>query len=124
LIPRRWWPPVIWLGAILTATSLPGSFLPAAHFRFADKAAHFAMYAGLGLLLARAMHDPPRTTRFRVILAAFLMVAAVGALDEWHQRYMQQRSTEFADWMADSAGGLIGALIWVGAERAKATRTA
>ena len=124
MIPRRWWPPVIWLGAILTATSLPGSFLPAAHIPFADKAVHFVMYGGLGLLLARAMHNPPRTTRLRVILAAFLMVAAIGALDEWHQRYIQGRSTEFADWMADSAGGLIGALIWVSAERAKATRTA
>ena len=77
------------------------------------------MYGGLGLLLARAMHNPPRTTRFRVILAAFLMVAALGALDEWHQQYIQGRSTEFADWMADSGGGLVGALLWFGAVKAR-----
>jgi VanZ family protein len=110
---------VIWLGAILTATSLPSSVLPDAHVRFADKGVHFFMYGGLGLLLARAMHNPPRTTRFRVTLAAFLLVAALGALDEWHQRYIQGRSAEFADWMADSAGGLLGALIWVGATRVR-----
>jgi VanZ family protein len=81
------------------------------------------MYAGLGLLLARAMNNPPRTTRFRVILAAFLLVAAVGALDEWHQRYMKDRSTDFADWMADSSGGLIGALLWTLASRPKSIRT-
>ena len=80
------------------------------------------MYGGLGLLLARAMHNPPRTTRFRVILAAFLLVAAIGALDEWHQRYIQGRSAELADWMADSLGGLIGALIWVAGDRLKAFR--
>jgi VanZ family protein len=114
---------VIWLGAILTATSLPSSILPDAHVRYADKGVHFIMYGGLGLLLARAMHNPPRTTRLRVILAAFLLVAAIGGLDEWHQRYIQGRSTELADWMADSVGGLLGALIWVAGDRLKAKRT-
>jgi VanZ family protein len=80
------------------------------------------MYGGLGLLLARAMHNPPRTTRFRVILAAFVLVATIGILDEWHQRYIQGRSAEVADWIADSAGGLVGALIWVASDRAKAIR--
>jgi VanZ family protein len=71
------------------------------------------MYGGLGLLVARAMHNPPRTTRTRVIFAAFLLIVAIGGLDEWHQRFIQGRSYELADWMADSAGGLIGALIWL-----------
>jgi VanZ family protein len=114
---------VIWLGAILTATSLPGSALPAVQVRYADKGVHFFMYGVLGFLLARAMHNPPRTTRFRVILSALFLVAAIGALDEWHQRYIQGRSTEFADWMADSAGGLVCALIWAGRERDRATKT-
>jgi VanZ family protein len=70
------------------------------------------MYGILGLLFARAMNHPPKTTIFRVVTAAFLLVAAVGALDEWHQKYMAGRSTEFADWMADSSGGLLGALAW------------
>jgi VanZ family protein len=114
---------VIWLGAILTATSLPSSVLPDAHIRFADKGVHFIMYGGLGLLLARAMHNPPRTTRLRVLLAATVLVIAIGALDEWHQQYIQGRSAEGADWMADSIGGLIGALIWIALDRAKAMRT-
>ena len=114
---------MIWLGVILTATSLPGSLLPKTHIPYADKGVHFFMYGVLGLLLARAMHNPPKTTVFRVILAAFLLVAAVGALDEWHQRYMQDRSTEFADWMADSSGGLIGALLWTVTSRPRSLRT-
>ena len=124
MIPRRWWPPVAWLGAILTATSLPNSVIPDVGVRFADKGLHFVMYGGLGLLLARAMHNPPRTTRFRVVLAAFLLVVAIGALDEWHQHYIRGRSTELADWLADSAGGLTGALIWVLGSRVKSLRTA
>lgn len=112
-----------WLGAILTATSLPSSLLPNARIRHADKGVHFFMYGVLGLLFARAMHNPPRTTRFRVIVAAFLMIVAIGALDEWHQQYIQGRSDDVADWMADSIGGLMGALIWIAADRVKAPRT-
>jgi VanZ family protein len=124
LIPRRWWPPVAWLGAILTATSLPNTVIPDVRVRFADKGVHFFMYGGLGLLLARAMHNPPRTTRPRVVLAAILLVVTIGFLDEWHQRFIQGRSAELADGLADSAGGLVGALIWVAANRAKSPRTA
>jgi VanZ family protein len=81
------------------------------------------MYGVLGLLLARAMHNPPRTTLLRVVFAAVVMIIAIGALDEWHQQYIQGRSSEGADWMADSIGGLIGALIWLAFNRIKATRT-
>lgn len=82
------------------------------------------MYGGLGLLFSRAMHNPPRTTRLRVFFAAFLLVVAIGALDEWHQTYVQGRSTEFADWIADSAGGLVGASLWTLLSRYKALRAA
>ena len=114
---------MIWLGAILTATSLPNTALPDVQFRFADKTLHFIMYGGLGLLLARAMHNPPRTTLFRVVMAAFLLVAAIGGLDEWHQTYIRGRSTEFADWIADSLGGLVGAMMWFVGNRLSSTRT-
>jgi VanZ family protein len=113
LILRRWGPPLLWLGAILTATSLPSRVLPDATFRYADKALHFTMYAGLAFLFARAMDDPARTPRYRAVLAAFLLTMAIGALDEWHQKFIQGRSTELADWIADSAGGLLGASTWM-----------
>lgn len=101
------------MGLILTATSLPSSVIPDTSFRFADKILHFSMYAGLGLLLARSMDTLPRTTAVRTWLAAFIFCVALGALDEWHQTYIQGRSTEFADWLADSAGGLAGSSLWM-----------
>ena len=124
LIPRRWWPPVAWLGAILTATSLPKSVIPDVGFQFADKGLHFSMYAGFAFLTARAMHNPPRTTLPRVLVASFLLVLAIGALDEWHQHFIKGRSTELFDWIADSLGGLAGGLAWVMGNRLKAIRTA
>ena len=121
MIPRRWWPPVLWLGAILTATSIPSSFLPETDVRFADKGVHFFMYGVQSLLFARAMRNPPRTTRFRVALSALLLTSAIGAMDEWHQQYIEGRSSEMLDWMADTTGGLIGAVVWLAADRAKST---
>jgi VanZ family protein len=79
------------------------------------------MYGVQSLLLARAMRNPPRTTRFRVVLGAFLLTSAIGAMDEWHQQYIEGRSTEMLDWMADTTGGLIGAVVWLAADRAKTT---
>jgi VanZ family protein len=91
--------------------------------RHADKGVHFFMYGVLGILLCRAMHNPPRTTRARVAAAALLLVIIFGGLDEWHQHYIKGRTTDAVDWLADSSGGLVGALIWASASRLKAMRT-
>jgi VanZ family protein len=40
-----------------------------------------------------------------------LCIAAVGALDEWHQDFIPRRSMSFADWIADSSGAIVGALL-------------
>jgi VanZ family protein len=121
---RRWLPPILWLGAILTATSIPGHFLPPQSFRFEDKLAHTLMYGVLGFLLARAMDDPLLTTRRRAWMGAFLLCITIGATDEWHQKYIQGRSADGSDWVADATGGLIGASIWMFLGRNRAARTA
>ena len=113
-----------WLGAILTATSLPKSVIPEVDFKFADKVVHLFMYGVLAYLIARAMHNPPRTTRLRVLSAAFLLVVAFGAVDEWHQQFIKGRTLGVADWVADSIGGLVGATIWVMGSRSKTILTA
>jgi VanZ family protein len=111
------------MGAILTATSIPGRFIPTSGFHYADKLVHGTMYGVLGFLLCRAMDDPTRTTRTRAMFGAFLLCVAIGATDEWHQEYIQGRSAEVADWTADSAGGLIGAATWLLLGRQRIART-
>jgi VanZ family protein len=34
-----------------------------------------------------------------------------GASDEWHQSFVPGRMVEVADWLADSIGGVIGAVV-------------
>ena len=105
---RRWLPPLLWAGVIIFATSMPSELVPQQVSTF-DKTAHFSMYAVLGGLLTR--HLTEITTRWRAVIAAIVITAAFGALDEWHQRYIPGRSTELADWRADSIGAATGALL-------------
>jgi VanZ family protein len=111
------------MGAILTATSIPAHYLPPPSFSFEDKIVHVVMYGILGLLLCRAMDNPPVTTRSRAFFGAFLFCVAMGAVDEWHQMYIQGRTAGAGDWTADAAGGLVGAATWILRSRQRATRT-
>jgi VanZ family protein len=108
LIERRWLPVLAWAGTILLATSIPNPPIPRT-LSHADKLTHLLLYGVLGYLLARALRNGKR--RWRLILLAVAVGIAFGAADEWHQRFIAGRSSELADWGADSAGVLLGALL-------------
>lgn len=85
----RWWP---WMLDLSRANDVPG----------ADKWVHGGLFAVLGLLGALAW----RGMRARPALLLGLVV--LGALTEWLQAYVPGRSMSAADWVADSAGALLG----------------
>ena len=62
-----------------------------------DKAVHFTYFGTMAFLLWIA-------TGKRYPLAVWLVVAAVGATDEWLQAYTPGRTSDFFDWLADSLG--------------------
>ena len=100
----RWIPVALWAGVILTGTSVPG--VPEPGVPGLDKVAHFAMYAVLGLLTARAIRGG--VARPRAFLVALAAIAVFAAVDEWHQRLIPSRSAEVADWFADVSGATVG----------------
>lgn len=104
---RRWLPPLLWAGVIISATSTPSEYIPGQTWVY-DKAAHFGMYAVFGWLLAR--HGFGIAGRWTSMLLAVIVASGFGAIDEWHQQYIPGRSTELADWHADSIGAAAGAL--------------
>jgi VanZ family protein len=112
------------MGAILTATSIPGIYIPAVGPRYTDKIVHTFLYGTLGFLMSRSMDDPRRPARLRAFVGAFVFCVALGALDEWHQLFIPGRSAEVADWVADSTGGLVGAATWTLLSRNKQSRIA
>lgn len=106
---RRWLPPLLWAGGIILATSMPAELVPQQVSTF-DKTAHFTMYAVFAALLARDVSAAIGPWRAAVL--AIAVAAIFGAVDEWHQQFISGRSTELADWRADSLGAATGALLY------------
>lgn len=106
---RRWLPPLIWAGVILLGTSLPQDAVPVQTSNI-DKFLHFTIYTVFASLLTRQISEG--TTRGRAALGAIIIAAAFAAADEWHQRFIPGRFPELADWMADVAGAMLGAVLY------------
>jgi VanZ family protein len=105
---------VAWLAGLWLLSSLPGGDVPMPSFTFADKIAHFGFFLGGGFLLTWLLRPLVNWPAWRVALAAFALMAVVGAVDELHQTWTPGRSGgDRGDWVADVAGGLSGAWIFL-----------
>ena len=104
---------ILWFASLwgLSAFSLPGDFnAPIDHF---DKIAHFGFFfGGSGLLCAYLYRRNPDQPNWpKLILTAILVVALIGALDEYHQSFTPGRyGNDPMDWLADLMGAAAGAL--------------
>jgi len=78
-----------------------------------DKSLHYLAYLILLFLLWFAV-SPDKKVSWRRAVAwwAFFMVAGYGALDEWLQGYITERSTSIADFWANLAGVVTGLILF------------
>lgn len=106
-VAARWALPATWVAVILIGTSWPGVKLGPDELPL-DKVAHFTAYAVLAALLLRSSRTPRAWNRLLLVVA---LCSAFGAVDEWHQAFIPNRSMSFADWVADTLGALTGALV-------------
>ena len=90
-------------------TSLPQDAVPIQTSNI-DKVLHFTIYTVFAFLLTRQIAVD--TSGGRAMAGAVLIAAAFAAADEWHQGFIPGRFPEFADWLADAAGAIIGALLY------------
>jgi VanZ family protein len=75
-----------------------------------DKSEHGAAYAILSLLLVRALtRGSWARVTFRTVLAATAVCAAYGWSDEFHQRFVPDRTYDLMDLAADTAGAAAAA---------------
>jgi len=103
-----WVPVLAYMGLIFIASSVPGNELPG---RFWDKAVHFLVYAGLGVLFL----VPLAKARFslvdrRTAALAVLLATVHGAFDELHQSLTPNRTPDVRDLFADALGATAGVL--------------
>jgi VanZ family protein len=101
---RGWiWPVAI---AVLIFAASSRSTVAGPRIPYFDKVVHFSVYGLLGTLVCRQGRD------WRGAAVAIVVVSAYGATDEWHQSFVPGRSTELADWIADTAGAVVAAVMY------------
>ncbi len=110
---RYWLPAGLYAGLLFWLSSLQSDELPS--LPLWDKLQHLLAYAGMGFLFVRAFRPVVRHWSVWLILG----VAAGGALlygvtDECHQRFVQTRSPESGDLLADGLGGFVGGVVFLG----------
>lgn len=96
----------LWAAA-LTATHIPPDDLPEIE-HVSDKLLHLAGYLVLAAALGATLRLRGATAR-RVAMLVPIVMALYGAFDELTQPLFN-RGASWGDWLADAAGGLIGAI--------------
>jgi VanZ family protein len=105
LVRWRWVTAVGVSAAIFALSSIPIRLPPGV--RHLDKLAHLAEYGLLGAAYFNAVtRGGWRMTKERAWLA-FLLAAAYGASDEWHQAFVLGRTADVLDWLADTTGAAL-----------------
>jgi VanZ family protein len=71
---------------------------------YLDKVAHLGYYGLIAMLIDRGF-------AFRAWWPAVLITATFGALDEWHQYYVPNRSCDLMDWLTDLAAAILAVVV-------------
>jgi len=115
---KAWGPAAIWAAVLFLLSELPSDLVGGA-IEINDKVAHLGLYLILGGTRAGAGWRGWGKTfpSWRLLLVG----VAYGALDEVHQRFVPGRDPSLGDLLADSAGVLLGFLVFRSILRARAT---
>jgi len=84
--------------------------VPLQSFPYQDKVSHLLTYTILAWLAWRALRH--RCGGIRLAVLSLLFASLYGAMDEYHQSFVPERTAEVGDWLADSLGALL-AVLWL-----------
>ena len=111
---RYWGPLCGYAGLIFYLSSQPhpeeklGTFIKL----FSDKVLHGVEYAVFAALCYRAIQGGgPASWRPYAIPSAILLASLYGVSDEIHQAFVPFRDSSVYDWVADTVGAVLGAMI-------------
>lgn len=98
---------------IFVESSMPGEFYPKVEIVNADKVVHICIYGFLGLLCYISLIHLKGSNTFsnNPLLWTLIICSAFGASDEFHQLFTPNRTCDFWDWVSDTAGVILAALI-------------
>ena len=110
---RAWLPVAIYMLAIFVVSAQPDPQVPDG---VSDKRLHAIAYAGLAILMFRALTRQRLASMTReAIVIAFILTTGYAATDEIHQWFVPGRTADVYDFLADMIGasvGLLGCWAW------------
>lgn len=110
---KLWCPPIFYAILIFYGSSLEGPLIVDLEVGNMDKLIHFLEYLFFGFLLIRAIRgSDARITRNTTILLTFIIGTFYGFTDELHQGVVPGRFATISDFIADSIGAFVGAVIF------------
>lgn len=105
---RQLSPVLVYVALIFAVSSIPSLTPPGPEFYFKDKAAHFAEYLILGVLVFKGIGWQVSRSRWTTFGFLFAVGVSIGALDEIYQSFIPGRDMSILDWYADAAGVAVG----------------
>jgi VanZ family protein len=97
---------LFWLGAVQMSMEMPHGMFPE------DKLKHFVAFGLLVFLLLRTLRFQWSSEPLgRLVMLSAAGSSAIGALLEVWQSLFPYRSSDFADWVADTLGALLAGLL-------------
>ena len=109
-----WMPVVALCAAIAVQSSFPSPDLGPS-FPLKDKVLHMAAYGALALLFYRACRAtwPGRLSPAQLLVLSVCFATLFGISDEIHQSFVAARQADAMDGVADFAGSIVGALVYL-----------
>jgi VanZ family protein len=105
-----WVPPILYMILIFRVSSVSEP-MPAVTAHVWDKLLHMGGFGFLAVLFYRAYDGEGAGWRIAAMLA-LLSTSLYGASDEWHQAFVPLRTSDVADWIADTTGGALAILLY------------
>ena len=104
-----WFPVILYASVIFWFSHIPNLQITQ-NISYFDKIFHCCEYAVLGFLLARAFClNKPDLLEIVVFFIVIFISVLYGFSDEYHQSFIQGRTSSLGDVIADGLGGLLGA---------------
>jgi VanZ family protein len=110
----QWIPVIIYAGLIFYISDQPSLGIPSEISLFDPKhvTLHVLEYLPLGLLAARAASKTKGLARYNTINFSAALGVFYGLTDEAHQYFVPGRTASLWDVFADTAGVLLGLMLW------------
>jgi VanZ family protein len=97
-------PALIWAALIFGLSSMTHPPSPGPQFPLKDKVGHWMLYCVFGWLISRALRGLYKLSLPKTFVLAILIGSAYGVTDEFHQRFVPNRTCDVMDWLADTLG--------------------